>query len=105
MSKIPNLPSSLPGGEMLPHMSSRRRHEVCDVVFEMVGGVERLAHEADRDRESYWEFMKLWSKGLPRAVATEHSVSEGVETLLDKLDAAERAKTIAGVCVEVDDAA
>src|ERR1700687_2870159 len=96
MSKV-ELPTSLPGGMMLPHMSARRRHEVCDVVFEMLGGTERLHHEANRDRDAYWEFMKLWSKGLPRAVATEHSVGEGVEALLDKLDAAENAKTIDGV--------
>lgn len=101
MPKVPAFPIALPGGELLPHMSARRRHEICDTVFEMIGGVDRLAHEADRDQESYWEFMKLWSKGLPRAVATEHSVSDGVETLLDKLDQAERAKTIDGVCTEI----
>ena len=78
----------------MPHMSSRRRHEICDIVFEMVGGVERLAAETEKSSESYWEFMKLWSKGLPRAVATEHTASEGVENLLDKLDKAERARTI-----------
>lgn len=89
---------------MMPHMSSRRRHEVCDTVFEMLGGPERLHHEANKSSEAFWEFMKLWGKGLPRAVATEHSVTEGVETLLDKLDAAERAKTIEGAFTEVEDA-
>ena len=96
MSKTAQLPCSLPGGEMLPHMSARRRHEICDVVFEMIGGVPRLAAEAEKSSESYWEFMKLWSKGLPKVASTEHSVTEGVESLLDKLDAAERAKTIEG---------
>lgn len=86
---------------MLPHMSARRRHEVLDVVFEMTGGVERLAHEAEKDSDSYWQFMRLWGKGLPRAVATEHSVTEGVESLLDKLDAKEKAKTIEGNFSEV----
>lgn len=93
---------ALPGGEMLPYMSARRRHEVCDVVFEMVGGVQKLAAETEKNSESYWEFMKLWAKGLPRAVSTEHTVSEGVEALLDKLDASERAQTIEGSCVEID---
>lgn len=74
----------------MPHMSARRRHEIMDTVFEMIGGVERLAHQVDKNDESYWEFMKLWGKGLPRAVATEHSTSANVENLLDKLDALDR---------------
>lgn len=90
MSKLPALPIGLPGGELMPFMSSRRRHEVCDVVFEMLGGAERLHHEADRNSDSYWEFMKLWSKGLPKMANTEHTASEGVEALLEKLDQAER---------------
>ncbi len=104
MAKLPALPTSLPGGELLPHMSARRRHEVCDIVFENIGGVERLTHEAGRDREAYWEFMKLWSKGLPRAVATEHTVSDGLESMLERLDASERATLIEGSCEEVPDA-
>lgn len=86
----------------MPYLSAKRRHEICDTVFEMVGGVERLAHEANRNSDAYWEFMKLWSKGLPRAVATEHSASEGVENLLDKLDRAEKATLIEGTATEVD---
>lgn len=97
------LPTSLPGGLMLPHMSARRRHEICDVVFEMLGGTERLHAVADGDPK--WFYGTLWQKGLPRAVATEHAVTEGVEVLLDKLDAAERAKTIEGTFSEVVHAA
>lgn len=102
MSKPPALPTSLPGGLLLPFMSARRRHEICDAVFESLGGVERLTHEADKNSEAYWEFIKLWSKGLPRAVATEHSVSEGLEDMLERLDRAERARTIEGEFTEVD---
>jgi hypothetical protein len=87
---------------MLPYMSSRRRHEVMDVAFEMTGGVERLAHEMNRSTEGYWEGMKLWAKGLPRIANTEVSVSEGVESLLDKLDQAEREKTIDGAYEVLD---
>jgi hypothetical protein len=86
----PALPIALPGGQLMPHMSARRRHEIMDTVFEMTGGVERLAHQVNKDDSSYWEFMKLWGKGLPRAVATEHSATAGVEQLLDKLDALDR---------------
>lgn len=96
------LPITLPGGQLMPHMSARRRHEICDTVFEMLGGVERLRHEANRDREAYWDFMKLWSKGLPRAVATEHSVNnESVEDLLKKLDQHENTQVINGTATRV----
>lgn len=99
MSEAPkNLPITLPGGALMPHMSARRRHEICDTVFEMLGGVERLHHEANRDQDSYWKFMGMWQKGLPRAVATEHSVDrESVEELLKKLDRGENAQDITDV--------
>jgi hypothetical protein len=88
-------PLTLPGGQLMPFMSSRRRHEICDTVFEMLGGVERLHHEANRDQESYWRFMGLWQKGLPKAHSTEHSVNaDSVEKLLERLDRAENATDI-----------
>lgn len=102
MSK--DFPMTLPGGQLMPHMSARRRHEICDTVFEMLGGTERLHHEANRDREAYWDFMKLWSKGLPRAVATEHSVDkDSVEEMLKKLDNAANAQVISGNMTDVID--
>lgn len=92
-SSRPHLPIILPGGDMLPHMSARRRHEIMDTAFEMVGGVERLAHEMNKNTEGYWAGMQLWAKGLPRAVATEHSVNtDSVEKFWDKLDAREKEK-------------
>lgn len=98
MSSDSKVPITLPGGALMPHLSARRRHEVCDTVFEMLGGTERLHHEANRDRESYWEFMKLWQKGLPRAVATEHSANtDSMEKLLDRLDERERASDLTDV--------
>lgn len=97
MSDTPKFPLTLPGGQMMPHMSARRRHEVCDTVFEMLGGTERLHHEANRNTESYWEFMRMWQKGLPRAVATEPTANnEQVEEMLKRLDQAENAKVING---------
>lgn len=86
----------------MPHMSARRRHEILDTVFEMSGGVERLAHEVNRSPDSYWEFMKLWGKGLPRAVAVEHGANAGLEELLDQLNKAENATLIEGSAVEVE---
>lgn len=104
-SNAPKLPIALPGGQLMPHMSARRRHEICDTVFEMLGGVERLAHEAGRNNETYMEFMtKLWAKGLPRAVATEHSVNnESIEDALKRLDQAENASVINGTASRVHD--
>jgi hypothetical protein len=61
-----------------------------DTVFEMVGGVERLAHEVERSPDAYWQFMKLWGKGLPRVSSNEHTLGGGVEDLLDRLDEEDR---------------
>jgi len=83
-------------------MSSKRRHEIVDVVFEMLGGTERLHAVAETDPQ--WFYDRLWARGLPKANTTEHGVSEGVESLLDRLDQQERvekAKTIDGSFVEV----
>jgi hypothetical protein len=102
MSK--NLPAMAgPAGGLVPFMSARRRHEICDIVFENLGGTQRLEHEANRDQESYWKFMGLWSKGLPRAVANQHSADSGMESLLDRLEKGENAKIINADYTEVDD--
>lgn len=86
-------PITLPGGEIMPYMSARRRHEIMDVAFQMCGGVERLVHEMNRNTEGYWAGVNLWGKGLPRAVATDHSINtKSVEDLWDKLDAREADK-------------
>jgi hypothetical protein len=100
MSK--NLPPMTgPAGGLVPFMSARRRHEICDIVFENLGGPARLEHEANRDPDSYWKFMGLWSKGLPRAVAQQHSADSGLESLLD-VDKGDSAKVINGEFTEVD---
>jgi hypothetical protein len=85
-------------------MSARRRHEIMDTVFEMTGGVERLVHQVNKDDASYWEFLKLWGKGLPRVAAVEHGATVGVETLLEKLDELDRsdnAKVIEGNVIDI----
>lgn len=98
-------PVAGPAGGLVPFMSARRRHEICDIVFENLGGAARLEHEANRDQESYWKFMGLWSKGLPRAATHEHNAGAGIEDLIERLDRAENAKTIDGDFTEVTDAA
>jgi hypothetical protein len=84
------LPIVLPSGHIISHLSARRRNEIVDTVFEMVGGVERLAHEVERSPEAYWQFMKLWGKGLPRVSSNEHTMGGGVEDLLERLDEEDR---------------
>lgn len=105
MSDDSKLPLTLPGGALMPHMSARRRHEIADVVFEMLGGTERLHHESNRDSDAYWQFItKVWGRGLPRAVATEHSVNpESLEELLKKADRLESMQVIDGTASRVDE--
>jgi hypothetical protein len=102
MSK--NLPAMAgPAGGLVPFMSARRRHEICDIVFENLGGTQRLEHEANRDQDSFWKFMGLWSKGLPRAVSQQHSADAGVEDLLDRLDKAAKKRKPSTAITEVED--
>lgn len=88
-------PTITPAGDMLPYMSAARRRRALDTVFEMVGGVDRLAHEATKSSEGYWNFTKIWAKG-PLPVTqnnTTHDVNaSSVESLWKKLDERKRAK-------------
>ena len=87
----PKLPTVTPTGDMLMHMSAKRRTRVIDNVFEMVGGEERLAHEATKSSDGYWQFMKIWGRGVARVQSTEHSVNTAsVEDLWAKLDERKR---------------
>lgn len=93
MSAPPRLPVISPAGDMLPYMSAARRRRALDTVFEMIGGEERLAHEATKSSDGYWNFAKLWAKG-PLPVSqnqTSHSVDgKSVEELWEKLDKRKR---------------
>lgn len=75
---------------MLPYMSAAARRRALDGVFQDVGGRERLAHEAGKNSEAYWNFIKIWAKG-PLPVTqnnTEHTVNAAaVENLWEKLAA------------------
>ena len=103
MAKPPALPTSLPGGELMPHMSARLRTATIDALFEATGGFERAKAWIEKSDENYGEFFtKIWAKGAAKAVSHELGMSEGVESLLDKLDAAERAQTIEGSFKEIE---
>lgn len=61
-------------------------------AFEMIGGVDRFADWADKNPGDFY------TKLLPKVIAkpVEVSMSEGVETLLERLDAGEHAKVVVG---------
>lgn len=100
MAKVPALPSSLPGSELMPYMTARRRNGICDQVFEMIGDIEALADWARQNRGEF--YTKLWGKGLPSQTAVEHSIDkESVESFWDRVEAAEKAKVIEGSATEV----
>ena len=98
-------PTAGPAGLLVPFMDARRRMEICAIVFENIGGIQRLTHEAERDPK--WFYGTLWVKGLPRAIATEASTENSMESLLDKvekLEAQTNAKVINADYTEVTDA-
>jgi hypothetical protein len=72
-------------------MSARRRSEVVDMVFEQIGGVERMVAWAEKPENTGDFYTKVWAKGMLKNVSTEHNLGGGVEELLDQLDRAEKA--------------
>jgi hypothetical protein len=99
MPKVPSLPTSLPGGELMPHLSARMRTNIVDAVYEGIGGFERFSDWADKNPDEF--YTKIWAKGVAKAVSHEVGLGDGVEALLDKLDQEERMKTIEGSFKEV----
>lgn len=75
-------------GTLAPHIGKYARQKVLG-VFEMIGGEEAMAEWADRNKSDF--YTKLFPKIIGKEV--EHTASEGVESLLAKLDAAEQSGT------------
>lgn len=91
------LPTSLPGGDMMPFMSARARTATIDALFEASGGFPRALAWIEASDENYGEFfIKVWAKGAARPSMVEHMASEGLEDVLAKLDAGEHAKVVEG---------
>lgn len=101
MTDWTKLPTSAPGGDLLPHMSARMRTSVVDSLFEGLGGYDRMKAFFAKNDENYLEFVKLWGKGVAKSTNVEVTASEGIENLLDRLERAENAQTINGDAVEV----
>lgn len=85
------LPDTDADGALYQHVG-RYAGRMVLTAFDMIGGVDRLADWADKN---YGEFA---TKLLPKIIAkpVEHNVSEGVEDLLSRLDAADSAQVIEG---------
>jgi hypothetical protein len=78
-------------GNLYQHVG-RHAGQLVLTAFYDVGGSERLADWADKN---YGEFA---TKLLPKIIAKphEHNISEGVEDLLERLDASDRADVVEG---------
>jgi len=94
-----NLPSSF-DGSLTPHMSRSRLREQCDDVDAMLGGTERMVHEANRSPDAYWEFQRLRVKSMPKEVTQEHSLSTGMEALLKRVEERKKERAIQIIDVE-----
>lgn len=85
MSKSLRLPTVGDDGSLYGHVGKYAGMAVM-TAFEMIGGVDRLADWGNRNPGEFF------TKVLPKVISKphEHTVSEGVEDLLDKLDSAAR---------------
>lgn len=85
MAQSLRLPDTDSDGALYQHVG-RYAGRMVLTAFDMIGGVDRLAAWADANPE------KFYTSVFPKIIAkpVEHSVSEGVESLLERLDAADR---------------
>lgn len=90
------LPTSLPGGDMLPYMSARHRTATIDALYEASGGFSRALAWIEESSDNYGEFFKIYAKGQARPTMIEHTASDGLEDILARLDAGEHAKIVSG---------
>ncbi len=108
MANLPAFPTTLPGGTLLPYMDAQHVRQIATGVFEMLGGAERLHHEANRNPETYrWFVEKVWVKTTPKRVLNDNAKGSGFDEFVDRLDELERerkAKTIEARAREIPDA-
>jgi hypothetical protein len=93
---------------MIPYMDANHKRQIANTVFEMAGGVQRLAYEADKDFR--WFIEAVWVKTMPRGVTTVDTggAAGSVDDLIDRVDSLEKrgdgAQVINGQAREQDDA-
>jgi len=98
MTSSLRLPTTDAEGNLYQH-AGRYAGQMVLIAFDMVGGVDRLADWADKNPGEF--FTKVFPKVIAKPV--EHTVSEGVEALLEKLDASDRATLIEGTARLVEE--
>lgn len=91
MTKSLRLPSTDADGNLYQHVG-RYAGQMVITAFDMIGGVDRLAAWAEANPSDF--FTKVFPKVIAKPV--EHTVSEGVEALLERLDGSDRAVLIEG---------
>lgn len=84
MTYRPPIPSASIDGELMVAAGKRSRQIVLD-VFDMIGGVERMAEWAEQNPGEF--YTKIFTKTITREAEVNHTV--GVESMLDMLEAAE----------------
>lgn len=92
MSKLLRLPAAVPDGSLYGHIG-KYAGSIVMTVFEEMGGVERMVAWAEKNQDSF--YTKVFPKVIAKPV--EHTVSDGVESLLERLDAADRRTEIVAV--------
>ena len=96
-NKWRDLPTQLPGGDLLPYMSAVARQQMMDAVFYHTGGFRRLCAWVETSDANYGDFFKTWAKGAVRANQVDNIAPPTViEDLLAQLDAGEHAKVVNG---------
>lgn len=91
MNRALRLPNADADGALYQHVG-RYAGQMVLTAFDMIGGVDRLAAWAEKNPSDF--FTKVFPKVIAKPV--EHTVSEGVEDLLLRLDAADNADVIEG---------
>lgn len=108
MVKLTNwgkLPTVASDGSLLPFLSPKQRELQAWAIYQNSGGDARMVAILQTDADKFYDFGKdLHLKRLQKP-DTNIGVSDGVEALLEKLDAADRATLIDSTATEVTDAA
>lgn len=98
MTRPLTLPDTDADGQLYRHVG-RYAGQMVVTACEMIGGVDRLAAWADANPGDF--FTKVFPKVIAKPV--EHNVSEGVEALLEKLDADDKLRVIEGTARLVEE--
>lgn len=108
MVKLTNwgkLPTTLSDGSLLPYMSPKDREKQNALVFHASGGFDREVAILKGDNDKFHDvYMNTFVKRLPKPETTI-GLSDGVEAILERMDAADRALVINSTAVEVEEPA